>query len=75
MCLAMIAPASSWFEMVEVTVTDDFSPTESVQNKRSKQNISTKTKEAYLDKSSLVISNLVNKCWFSRLTQAMCLDD
>ena len=62
MCITMIDPASSWFEMVELPVADDFSPTGSVQNKSSKKNISTKTKEAYFDKSSLMISNLVNKC-------------
>ena len=66
MSLTMIDPATSWFEMVELPVTDDLSPTEKVQNKRTEQNISTKTNEAYFDKSSIMISNLVNKCWFSR---------
>ena len=51
MRLTMIDPASSWFEMVELPVTDDSSPTGSVKNKSSKQNISTKTKEAYFEKS------------------------
>jgi hypothetical protein len=66
MCLTMIDPATSWFEMVELPVTDDLSPTGSVQNKCSEQNISTKTKEVYFDKFLLMISNLVNKCWFGR---------
>ena len=47
-------------------MTDDLSPTGSVQNKCSEQNISTKTKEAYFDKSLLMISNVVNQCWVSR---------
>ena len=46
MCLTMIDPAPSWFEMSELPVTDDVSPIGSVQNKCSEQNISTKTKEA-----------------------------
>ena len=68
----MIDPATSWFEMVELPVTDDLSPIgkaqkiSTTQNKCQEQNISIKTKEAYFDKSSIMISNLVNKCWFSR---------
>ena len=65
MCLTIIDPATSWFEMVELPVMDNLSPNGSVKNKCSEQNISTKTKEAYFEKSSLMISNLVNKCWFS----------
>ena len=53
MCLTMIDPASSWFEIVELPVKDIL-PTDD------------KTKEAYFDKSSEMISLLVNKCWFSR---------
>ena len=56
----MIDPASSWFEIVELPVTEFESITDSVNKKDSK------TKEAYFDKSSFMISNLVNKCWFSR---------
>ena len=62
----MIDPATSWFKMVELPVTDDLSHTGTVQNKCSEQNISTKNKEAHFDKSLLMIINLVNKCWFSR---------
>ena len=57
MCLTMIDPASSWFGIVELPVAD-FVPADSVKDG--------KTKEAYFDKSSFIISNLVNKCWFSR---------
>ena len=53
MCLTMIDPASSWFEMVELPV-QDILPSDD------------KTKEAYFDKSSAMISQLENKCWFSR---------
>ncbi len=58
MCLTMIDPASSWFEIVEFPVADHV-PTEPVKKDG-------KTKEAYFDKSSFMISHLVNKCWFSR---------
>ena len=59
MCLTMIDPASSWFKIVELPVAE-LSPTDTVKNKHGK------TKEAYFDTSSLMISNLVNLCWFSR---------
>ena len=60
MCLTMINPASSWFNIVEFPVADHV-PTEPVKKER-------KTKVAYFDKSSFMISHLVNKCWFSRYT-------
>ena len=59
MCLTMIDPASSWFEIAELPV-EDLVPTESVNKKDGK------TKEVDFDKSSFMISNLVYKCWFSR---------
>ena len=51
----MIDPASSLFEIVELPV-EDIVPTEKEK----------KAKEACFDKSSLMVSNLVNKCWFCR---------
>ena len=57
MCLTMIDPASSWFEIIELPVADNV-PTEPVKDG--------KTKEVYVDKSSFMISHLVKKCWFSR---------
>ena len=57
MCLTMIDPASSWFEIVELPVAD-YVQTDSVKDG--------KTMEAYFDKSAFMIRNLVNKCWFSR---------
>ena len=42
MCLTMIDPATSWFEMVELPVMDDLSHTGSVQNKCQEQKLSAK---------------------------------
>ena len=65
MCLTMIDPASSWFEIVELPVT-----TETVTPMDTKGQQGTKThtniKLPYFDKSSAMISKLVNKTWFSR---------
>ena len=68
MCLTMIDPATNWFEIVELPVVE-ISPDGS-SHKTQRKELATdkigKTKEAYFDKSSLMISKLVNKCWFSR---------
>ena len=62
MCLTMIDPASSWFEIVELPVVE-LSPTSSSKIKAKSHD---KTMDAYFDKSSSMISTLVNKTWFSR---------
>ncbi len=62
MCLTMIDPASSWFEIVELPViTDMVIPMDTKGRK-------TQTKLPYFDKSSAMISILVNKTWFSHYT-------
>ncbi len=65
MCLTMIDSASSWFEIVELPVT-----TYAVipMDTKGQQGIEIRnnTKLPYFDKSSTMISNLVNKTWFSR---------
>ena len=61
MCLTMLDPATRWFEMVELPVTDDFSLTGTKQNiSQGRQNISAKIEDAYFDKSLSMISNLIN---------------
>ena len=61
----MIDPASSWFEMVELPVMEFITPIASRKQgtKTHKTNI---TKGDYFDKTSAMISHLVNKTWFSR---------
>ena len=65
MCLTMIDPASSWFEIIELPVI-----TEAIIPLDTKGHMGKKTHEepklAYFDKSSIMISNLVNKTWFSQ---------
>ncbi len=62
MCLTMIDPASSWFEIVELLVVELFPTSQS----KIKVKPHDKTKEAYFDKSLSMISTLVNRTWFSR---------
>jgi hypothetical protein len=56
MCIIMIDPASSWFEVIELLVVE-LTPTSSRKIKAKPHN---KTKGAYFDKSSSMISTLVN---------------
>jgi hypothetical protein len=60
----MIDPASSWFEIVELSVTKDaVIPLDKKGRKGTKPHNNTQL--SYFDKSSAMISNLVNKTWFS----------
>ena len=65
MCLTMIDPASRRFEIVELMVTTD---AVIPMDKKGRTGTKTQnnTKLPYFDKSSAMISNLVNKTWFSR---------
>jgi hypothetical protein len=65
MCLTMINPATSWFEIVQLpTVTKSTVPK---VGKGKKATCTNYTKAAeFFDKTSAQISNLVYKYWFSR---------
>eukprot|EP00804_Cyclotella_cryptica_P014389 CCRYP_015556-RA/>CCRYP_015556-RA protein AED:0.20 eAED:0.20 QI:0/0/0/1/0/0/2/0/270 len=65
MCLTMMDPASSWFEIVELPViTEAIIPLDTKRRKGKKTH--EEPKLAYFDKSPAMISNLVNMTWFSR---------
>ena len=63
MCLTMIDPATSWFEIVELPVVK-LSATTAKDKKSRKGKRKTPDNDPYFDKSSAMISNLVNKTWF-----------
>jgi hypothetical protein len=66
MCLTMINPETSWFEIVDLpTVTKSTVPTKGKGEKVTFCNY-TKESETTFDKSSVQISNQVYKTWFSR---------
>ncbi len=65
MCLTMIDPASRWFEIVELAVTTEtVIPMDTKGLKGTKTNKNTTI--PYFNKSSAMISKLVDKTWFSR---------
>ena len=72
MCVTMIDPATSWFEIVELPVSQPAeldAPSVDRKGKRGKRathDNDEKPKEAYFDKSSATIGSLVNRCWFCR---------
>jgi hypothetical protein len=66
MCLTMINPATSWFEVVELpTVAQEMTVHPASKGKKVTFAKNTKVAEPYFDKSSTQISNLVYKTWFS----------
>jgi hypothetical protein len=60
MCLTLIDPATSWFEIVELPKLQRETSGSKVTNK------DTKEADLYFDKTYAQISNLVYKTWFSR---------
>ncbi len=67
MCLTMIDPATSWFEIAELpTVDQEMTVPPTDKGKKVTFDKNTKVAEPYFDKSSAQISNLVYKTWFSR---------
>ncbi len=67
MCLTMINPATSWFEIVELsTVTQETTVPPAGKGKKVTFAKNTKVAKSYFDKSSAQISNLLYKTWFSR---------
>ncbi len=67
MCLTMINPATSWFEIVELPTAPQKTTVPAVgKGKKKSFDKNTKEAEPYFYKSSAQISNLVYKTWFSR---------
>ena len=65
MCLTMIDPATSWFEVVELPVLerpDEGTP----KDNKGKKGKKTDDKDPYFDKSSAMIAKLVYSTWFCR---------
>jgi hypothetical protein len=67
MCLTMINPATSWFEIVELpTAAQEMTVPPTGKGKKVISPKNTTVAEPYFDKSSAQISNLVYKTWFIR---------
>ena len=65
MCLTMIDPATSWFEIVDLpTVNLETTVLPTGKDKKVTFSKNTKVSAPYIDKSSAQISNLVYKTWF-----------
>eukprot|EP00804_Cyclotella_cryptica_P008787 CCRYP_015641-RA/>CCRYP_015641-RA protein AED:0.42 eAED:0.41 QI:0/-1/0/1/-1/0/1/0/165 len=60
----MIDPATSWFKLVELPVTEFNSVTPTGKKGLKGTSTHNKPKEAYIDKSSAQVGSLVNKIWF-----------
>ena len=73
MCLTMIDPATSWLEVVELPATEDSVIPMDTKGHKGKMTHTT-AKQAYFDKSSAMISILVNKTWFSQYQRCMTME-
>ena len=68
MCVTMIDPASSWFEIIELPVAElDGTPATAKKSKTKSKKIDlNKRNKEYFDKTSAQVSRLVYKSWLSR---------
>jgi hypothetical protein len=66
MCLTMINPSTSWFEILELATVTKLTVPTTGKGKKVICNNYTKETDTTFDKSSAQISNLVYKTWFSR---------
>jgi hypothetical protein len=67
MCLTMINPATSWFEIVELpSVNLVMTVLPAGKGKKVTSSKNTEVTEITFDKSSAQISNLVYKTWFNK---------
>jgi hypothetical protein len=67
MCITMIDPATSWFEFVELLISQPSEldiPMGTMGHTGKDTHI--QQKQPHFDKSSATVSTLVNKTWFSR---------
>ena len=65
MCITMINPATSWFEIVELPISQQVLdiPTGTKGQKGKDKHI--QSQQPYFDKTSATVGRLVNKTWFS----------
>jgi hypothetical protein len=68
MCLTMIDPATSWFEIVELPVLErpDAGTAKDKKGHKGKRKTPDNDKDPYFDKSSAMIAKLVYSTWFCR---------
>ena len=71
MCVTMIGPATSWFEIAELLISLPVLdiPTGTKGHKGKDTHI--QQKQPYFDKLSATVSMLVNKTWFSRYPRSL----
>ena len=66
MCITMIDPATSWFEIVELPVSQPMLDIPMGTKGHKGKDTHIQQNKPYFDKSSATISTLVNRTWFSR---------
>ena len=75
MCVTMIDPATSWFEIVELRVSQlsECDIPKGTQGRKGSLTHKQK-KEPYFDKTSATVGSLINRTWFCRYPRSQyCL--
>eukprot|EP00804_Cyclotella_cryptica_P009742 CCRYP_011258-RA/>CCRYP_011258-RA protein AED:0.38 eAED:0.39 QI:0/0/0/1/0/0/2/0/384 len=67
MCITMINPSTSWFEIVELPVSQlqELDVPMGTKGQRSKDT-HVQEQQPYFDKTSATVGNIINRTWFSR---------
>ena len=67
MCVTMIDPATSWFEIVELPVSQlqELDIPKGTKGQKGKDT-HIQEKQTYFDKTSATVGNIINRTWFSR---------
>jgi hypothetical protein len=72
MCITMINPATSWFDIAELPISQPSEldiPTGTMGHKGKDKHI--QQKQTYFDKTSATVRTLVNRTWFSRYPRSL----
>ena len=73
MCITMIDPATSWFKIAELLISQPVLDTPMDTKMHKGNNTHIQQKEPYFDKLSATVSRLVNRTWFSRYPHSQCI--
>ena len=66
MCITMIDPATSWFEIVELPISQQVLDIPKGTKGQKGKDKHIQPKQPYFDKTSATVGRLINKTWFSR---------
>ncbi len=70
MCISMIDPATSWFEIVELPISQQELDIPMGTKGQRSTDTHIQAKETYFDKMSATVGNIINRTWFRHYPQS-----